>query len=317
MTTEEILLQTIDSLTKTNEEQGRQLSEQNNLIAGLTAELKKMSAQIAWFQRQMFGRKSEKKLSIYPQPRLFDVAELDAAQESSEITETEDVKVTKEETVTYTRRKGTSKARETWENLPVLETRTIEPEGVDLTRYRRIGEETTCLMGFEPWKYYRIAVVRPKYGLIDPTEPVERGKGVLIAPLPKFPIYKGVPDASLLAEIELQKYEYHMPFYRQIKQMAHLGMKGLKEATMVGWHKRTMELLKPLYNLMVSEVFHSDYVQTDESTVPVINNEKGQADKEYLWISRAVMERLVVFFYDKGSRAGDVVKSRTDRYSVK
>ena len=319
MTTEEILLQTIASLTKTNEEQGRQLSEQNSLIAGLTAELKKMSAQIAWFQRQMFGRRSEKNISIDTQPGLFDAAEPDAAQESSEITETEDGTAA-EETVTYTRRKGrtgTARARETWENLPVLETRTIEPEDVDLTRYRRIGEETTFLVGFEPGKYYRIAVVRPKYGLIDPTEPVERGKGVLIAPLPKFPIYKGVPDASLLAEMELQKYEYHMPFYRQIKQMAHLGMKGLKEATMVGWHKRTMELLRPLYDLLASEVFHSDYVQTDESTVPVIDNEKGQADKEYLWMSRAVMERLVVFFYDQGSRAGDVVKSMTDRYGFK
>ena len=105
---------------------------------------------------------------------------------------------------------------------------------MDLTRYRRIGEETTYLVGYEPGKYYRIAVVRPKYGLIDTTEPVERGKGVFIAPLPKFPIYKGEPDASLLAEIELQKYEYHMPFYRQIKQMAHMGIKGLKETTMVG-----------------------------------------------------------------------------------
>ena len=118
MTTEEILLQTIASLTKTNEEQGRQLSEQNSLIAELTAELKKMSAQIAWFQRQMFGRRSEKNISIDTQPGLFDAAELDTAQESSEITETEDVKVTEEETETYTRRKGTSKARETGDILP-------------------------------------------------------------------------------------------------------------------------------------------------------------------------------------------------------
>ena len=313
MTTEEILLQTIASLTKTNEEQGRQ-------IAGLTEELKKMSAQIAWFQRQMFGRRSERNIAIDTQPGLFDAAELDALNGLCGTPHAEEGPEPEEETVTYTRsngRKGASKARETWENLPVLETRTIEPEGVDLTRYRRMGEETTYLVGFEPGKYYRIAVVRPKYGLIDPTEPVEHGKGVLIAPLPKFPIYKGVPDASLLAEMELQKYEYHMPFYRQIKQMAHLGMKGLKEATMVGWHKRTMELLRPLYDLLASEVFRSDYVQTDESTVPVIDNGKGQAEKEYLWMSRAVMERLVVFFYDKGSRAGEVVKSITDRYGFK
>ena len=309
MTTEEILLQTVASLTKTNEEQGRQIAE-------LTAELKKMSAQIAWFQRQMFGRRSERHIAIDSQPGLFDDLETEASSDTGEVPETE------EETMTYTRkkgRKGTSGVRETWENLPVLETRTIEPEGVDLSRYRRMGEEVTYLVGFEPGKYYRIAVVRPKYGLIDPTEPVERGKGVLIAPLPKFPIYKGVPDASLLTEIELQKYGYHMPFYRQIRQMAHLGMKGLKEATLVGWHRRTMELLRPLYDLLVSEVFRSDYVQTDESTVPVIviGHEKGQAEKEYLWMSRAVMERLVVFFYDEGSRSGDVVKARTDRYNFR
>ena len=75
MTTEEMLLQTVASLTKINEEQGRQIAE-------LTAELKKMSAQVAWFQRQMFGRKSEKHISIDNQPSLFDIAELDAAQGS-------------------------------------------------------------------------------------------------------------------------------------------------------------------------------------------------------------------------------------------
>ena len=42
--------------------------------------------------------------------------------------------------------------------------------------------------------------------------------GVLIAPMPLLPIYKGIAGASLLAEILLQKYEYHMPYYRQIKR---------------------------------------------------------------------------------------------------
>lgn len=49
MTTEEALAMTVESLTKVNEQQSRQISE-------LTAEVKKMAAQIAWFQQQMFGR---------------------------------------------------------------------------------------------------------------------------------------------------------------------------------------------------------------------------------------------------------------------
>lgn len=298
----------MESMLKVIETLTRQLAEQTELI-------KKLEAQIAWFQRQMYGAKSERRMPIDNVPDLFSIAGVEIATEdpSPELPSEDNT-----ETITYTRKKsckGTPKDRLDIDSLPILETRTIEPEGLDLTRYRRIGEETTTLLGFDPGKYYRIQVIRPKYGLIDPTEPVERGKGVLIAPLPKFPIYKGIPDASVLSEILLQKYEYHMPFYRQIKQMVHLGVVGLKEVTMVGWYKRTMELLRPLYELLVEEVFRSDYIQADESTVPVINGEKHQTDKEYLWMARAVMERLVAFFYDDGSRAGDVIKEKTDRYN--
>lgn len=315
MTTEQTLKLMVETLTKVNEQQARVNEMQGRQISELTQQVRELTAQIAWFQRQMFGRKSEKHISIDNTPNLFDSAgiELDVAETNPEEPQPEPVM----ETVTRKSQKGKKRPRQTWDNLPVLERRIIEPRGVDLTGYRRIGEEVTTLVGFEPGKYYRIEVIRPKYGLIDPTEPVEKGKGVLIAPLPKFPIYKGVPDASLLTEILLQKYEYHAPFYRQIKQMAHMGMTGVKEATMVGWYRRTMELLRPLYNLLVAEVFRSDYVQADESTVPVINNDTHQADKEYLWMSRAVMERLVVFFYDEGSRAGSVIKDKTDKYSFK
>lgn len=137
----------------------------------------------------MFGRKSEKRLPPDNQPNLFDAAGVEIEGPQPEVTE-----ATEEETVTYTRKKsqkGVSKPRETWENLPLLEIRVIEPQDVDLTRYRRIGEEVTTLVGFEPGRYYRIAVVRPKYGLIDPTEPVERGKGVIIAPAAEVPRLQG------------------------------------------------------------------------------------------------------------------------------
>jgi hypothetical protein len=45
----------------------------------------------------------------------------------------------------------------------------------------------------------------------------------------------------------------------------------------------------------------------DESTVPVIDNKKKRAVKAYLWVVRSVMDKLVFFHYDKGSRAQKVV----------
>ncbi len=48
MTTEETLAQTVKSLTEVNDRQARQIEE-------MTAEIRKLSAQIAWFQKQMFS----------------------------------------------------------------------------------------------------------------------------------------------------------------------------------------------------------------------------------------------------------------------
>ena len=303
MTSEEILHMTIESLVKTNEQQARQLEE-------MSAQIKELTAQLAWFKRRMFGHSSEKRLILDGQLSLFD----DITEESQPSIDIEEEELKEEPVQTVVSRKGKSKGRMNWENLPVLETVIHEPENIDLSRYRRIGEEITYVVEHKPGKLYRVAHVRPKYGLINTTEAVERGKSVLIAPLPLFPIYKGVPGASLLAEILLQKYEYHMPFYRQIKQFAHLGMNGLNEATMTGWFKRSMELLRPLYNALVNEILKSDYCQADETTTNVINPEKHATGREYVWMIRAVTERLVAFFYEEGSRSGKVIKDLTDKH---
>ncbi|MCR6506169.1 IS66 family transposase [Bacteroides muris (ex Fokt et al. 2023)] len=128
-------------------------------------------------------------------------------------------------------------------------------------------------------------------------------------------LYKDVTGASLPAEILLQKYEYHMPFYCRIKELAHLGMAGLKEATITGWFNRSMEVLRPLYNALVKEMLKSDYCQADETTTNVINSEKHATDREYVWMIRAVTEKLAAFFYEEGSRFGKIIKNLTDRHN--
>ncbi|MGM9673065.1 MAG: IS66 family transposase, partial [Bacteroidaceae bacterium] len=204
------------------------------------------------------------------------------------------------------------------EDLPVLEQVILTPDNLDGNLYRKIGQEVTRIVEHKPGQLYIKEIIREKWGLKDNTSvaPGSMG-GVLIAPMPLLPIYKGIAGASLLAEILLQKYEYHMPYYRQIKQYSHLGMKGLTESTVDGWFKRTIELLRPLYEVLKSEVMKADYVQADETTAPVINKDTHKAAKEYLWMVRAVMERLVLFHYDHGSRAGAVIESLANRYNFK
>lgn len=316
MEEKEILLKTIEglnasvaSLSDTNKKQAEQNEKPQERI-------KELTAQVAWLSRQLFGRKSEK-LRVYDpdMPDLF-ADEFSGLRQQVEEKRDEAGEKTEKESVEDGRRNRQN--RKMTEDLSVLETDTIEPKGVDLSLYRRIGEEITKVVKHKPGMLYVKVIIRPKYALKDSTLlPPAGQKGVEMAPMPLMPVDKRIADTSLLAEILLQKYEYHVPFYRQIQQYRHLGMKGLTESTLDGWFKKTVELLKPLYEELKREVFSCDYVQVDETTVPVINREKHKADKEYLWMVRSVMERLVIFHYDGGSRAGAVIESLANQYHFK
>lgn len=75
---------------------------------------------------------------------------------------------------------------------------------------------------------------------------------------------------------------------------------------MDGWFKPVCELLRPLYLEFKKKVLASDYIQVDETILPVINHGKYKAAKEYIWIVRAAMPRLLFFHYDNGSRSQKV-----------
>ena len=308
----EMMLQPLQQVNASQAETIKKLTEQNE---SLQSRIKELTAQIAWLNRQLFGRKSEKLPIIDPNyPDLFAGMLPENAQQIADAHDeaVEKIVKTKEE------RRQEKKNRIMMEDLPVLEQVILTPDNLDTDLYKKIGQEVTRIVEHKPGQLYIKEIIREKWGLKDNTATAPKGmSGVLIAPMPLLPIYKGIAGASLLAEILLQKYEYHMPYYRQIKQYSHLGMKGLTESTVDGWFKQTMELLKPLYEVLKAEVMKADYIQADETTTPVMNKDTHKAAKEYLWMVRAVMERLVLFYYDQGSRAGAVIESLANRYNFK
>ena len=312
----DILLKTIEGLNASIASLSTTNKNQSEQIKNIQERIKELTAQVAWLNRQLFGRKSEK-LRVYD-PNIPDLFADEYSGLRQQVEEKRDEAVEKIEKESAEVRKQNRQNRKMIEDLPVLESETIEPEGVDLSLYRRIGEEITKVVRHRPGMLYVKEIIRPKYALKDSTLlPPAGQKGVEIAPMPLMPVDKCIADTSLLAEILLQKYEYHIPFYRQIRQYRHLGMKGLTESTLDGWFKKTMELLTPLYEELKREVFSCDYVQADETTVPVINREKHRADKEYLWMVRSVMEKLVIFHYDEGSRAEAIIGSLANQYNFK
>lgn len=273
----------------------------------LAARIKELSDQITMLQRMLFGRRSEKMPLIDPnQLSLFQ------EQIAPEVVQAQEEATRQIEKETPEDKKQARKNRKMMANLKLLERIVIKPEGIDDT-YKKIGEEVTRLVKYLPAQLGIVEYVREKYAKNSEDK---LHTDIKIAPLPLFPINKCIADATLLAETVLNKYEYHLPLYRQVQQYRHLGFQ-INESTIDSWIKPTAELLRPLYNLLLKLVFESSYIQSDETTTRVIDKESHKAKTEYVWLIRAVQDRLRCFYYDDGSRAGAVIERLANEHHFK
>lgn len=143
-------------------------------------------------------------------------------------------------------------------------------------------------------------VLKSKFQIENPDR-----KAFEIAALPPAPLHKCMADASLLADIIISKYHYHLPFYRVIESYKELGV-SISASAINDWFKAVVGKLKPIYDLLRAHVLACDYVQVDESTLPVIDNEKHRAVKGHVWSVVDVMAKDRFFIYEHGSRSARV-----------
>ena len=286
-----------------------------------------LRSMMAWFRKKLFYKMSEKNLPLDPnvlEPTLFDqsLSEEEQARLDAEVKAMEEQNAKAIEVKAHKRdvRRPVLSG-----NLPVEETH-IYPEGIqDNPDYVEIGVENTDTVAIQPARMYVKRIVRHKFVLRSELQIEDPDRqAFLIAPLPETIRPKGMADASLLADILINKYVYHLPFYRQIQKYKELGVL-LNDATIGDWFAAVCEKLRPLYDKLREQIMSSDYIQVDESTLPVIDNEKHRAVKGYMWAVRDALTGSVYFHYDMGSRSGDTARKliggyrgavQTDGYEV-
>lgn len=301
-------------------ETSKTAAEEKNLylekkLTAVEEEKAELLSQLLWLRKKIWGRMSERYIPEDPNQRRFDFEGLDMLEEEKELA----AEAAKEAAAYITVNKKvriTPKPirKELFEGLRTEDT-TIEPEGIDKENWVRIGEEVTRTLEFKPGEIYVKRIIRPKYALKKALSPADESdeKRVRIADLPMLPLPKSNAGSSLLAELLIGKYLYHLPFYRQIEMFKTLGV-SLSASTINDWFFTGSDLLRALYDRLKEVVLATDYIQIDESTVPVIDNEKNKTVKAYLWLTRSVMEGTLFFHYDKGSRAQRVVVELLKNY---
>ena len=288
-------------------------TELKQIIASLSSryedKIHHLEEHLRLLRNEIFGRKSEKR----PVPeeddrqhRLFDETDDggEVAEKTSHLEEQKPIQV-----APHRRRKAGRKPLPA--DLPRIEVihdlSESQKQCACGSRLSRIGEEVCEKLDIIPAKVQVIRHIRYKYACKGCEGVESPAPTVLIAPPPAQLIPKSMATAGRLAHIVVSKFEDALPFHRQSKQFARMGI-DLPRATLCNWARQVAEKASPLADLMDRAIREGPIVNIDETTVQVLK-EPGRADtqKSYMWIFRGGdPQRPVLRYQYHPTRAGSV-----------
>lgn len=266
----------------------------------LLEKLNKLTDELLYLRRAMFGRSCERYIKEDPEQLTMDFDGVETLAEE-EKAQAEQLK----QTITYQRKVNKETcSKPVREPLPAdlpRKEEIIEPDPIPEGSHC-IGEQVTEVLEYTPAEFYVRRIIRKKYAMKDHS-------GIIIGELPSLTLPKSNAGASVLSQLLVSKYMDHLPLHRQIGIFKRQGV-NLCASTVNGWVKSSIELMELLYQELTKQVLKSDYLQVDETSIPVVDKDHpGATHKGYHWIIKAPEERKLFFHYDQGSRAQKVIVS--------
>ncbi|MBK6932442.1 MAG: transposase [Saprospirales bacterium] len=110
---------------------------------------------------------------------------------------------------------------------------------------KRIGEDVTEVLEYDPGRVWVRRIVRPKYARVQVDENIDQSQ-VVQAPAKDLPFGRSKAGVSLIVHILISKYVEHLPLHRLIARFARSGL-NIPPATMSHWVKVGAEPLLILY----------------------------------------------------------------------
>ena len=281
------------------------INKKEALLRQKEVRIAQLEKQVDYLKRQLYGGKAERYINPDPQARQLELFEgvdlLPGEKEAATKAEKEIIS----EKEARAKRMEKAKKSAVRKSLPENLERKIEhlyPEGYNPQDWDLLDEQEplyTEVLIKEPTKFYVLRTYRHKA--------IRKSDHLIVtADCPVKPIAKSYASSSLLADLMVDKYVDHIPFYRQHKQFERLGLK-IPEPTILGWFQQVSDLLMPLHFRLWELMKKTNYLQCDETTLPVVRNDKHKTVKGYIWLVRDPISGREYFYWDKGSRSGEVV----------
>jgi len=261
----------------------------------LESELQELKQRLAWFERMMFGRKSER---FVPAEEVEGQLKLAFAPGlAQEVEATVKQLIAEHERRAPPKKEDAHKGRQPIPaHLPRV-TEVLEPEE-DTSGMKRIGEDVTEVLEYEPGKVWVRRIERPKYARPEVNEDAGQGQ-IVQAPAKELPFGRSKAGVSLIVHILISKYVEHLPLHRLIARFARSGLK-VPPPTIGNWVKTGAAPLMILYEAYQKVIFEAFYLQMDETKLRVLEDGRGRTHLGYLWAVFSPMDNLPFFFYEKG-----------------
>ena len=245
-------------------------------LATLTADNAALKQQLDWFQRQLFGTKSEKRLDVDPPIQGSLLSALGVATPPP-------AKDEPKETITYQRRKKNRDGAVNDTGLrfgdevprEIIAVTDPEIEAIPQERRERIGEKVTYRLAQRPGSYVILEYTRPVYKILD-------DQTILTTPAPANVLDKSVADVSFLAGMLIDKFCYHLPLYRQHQRLIQAGIQ-LSRSSLTNWAGRAIELLRPIVDAQSRHLLQSRVLAMDETPIKAGRKHKGKMNQAYFW----------------------------------
>jgi len=259
-------------------------------LAAMKEELARKDQIIAWLQKKMFGKSSER-LDPNQLDLGFDDETLGKPEPLPETGDTGDAP--EEDAAEKPKKTRRNKADIFPKNLAVVIDAVIIPDAVasDPGAFREIGEEHQDALDIIPASLLWRRKICKKYVRIDdPDAPP------LMCPMPE-PALPGTKCAPRLAsQLIVEKYCDHLPHYRQSQRFERQYGVKIGRSTLNRWTHAAARHLAAIGAAIMVELVRSTYLQVDETPIEYLSPGNGETKKGYLWVYHS--PELGLTYYD-------------------
>jgi hypothetical protein len=260
------------------------------------ARIESLEQRVAWFERQMFGSKSER-LSVLQNSQQLSLTEPDPLQPkvspgkahkvAAHLRHVKPDQVGEAESVPF--------FDET--RVPVQIIRVPNPQAQGLTpdQYEVVTEKVTYRLAQRPGSYVMLKYVREVIK-------IKETQALHCPPAPAGVLGTSRADVSFLAGLLVDKFLYHCPLYRQHQRLDD-GEIRVTRAWLTQLSQQSIALLEPIYEAQLACVRGSRVLAMDETPIKAGTSGHGKMKTGYFWPIYGEQDEVCFpFFPSRGSQ---------------